>query len=396
MEIVNYRHQQHLGLKQKNDKSKAVDTTDLTEEITEWDQQAYLNTISTELTEEQKLRIINPEKISHRQESVLAVHWHPEFVPMDLIEKRIDVSFPGKKNELIIPTQHNVLISYGRYTGVEVDCYSSEFKRKIQLLLHFEESRLSKADKLKEMLAHTHKYRSSQLFEILHTITDKKMEHRLQLAVDSTGADEETVRFIQINAYKLEKLIIKNEAITPEDSIKNALLANYIDMYREHYDRRFINCARNFVKAVKKIVKANFTLEYFYQTGEIIEEARYIGGGIVVPHPEQFWPVLLAEYDVDGYEVWNPQSKEYTEFLINVVKNGNKNRKQGDRRLLIFMGDDTHMGEKVKEPKHQNPTKANREIGVQDAWDDPVISKNLIIANAGRLKVIEEYKNRIE
>ncbi len=47
---------------------------------------------------------------------------------------------------------------------------------------------------------------------------------------------------------------------------------------------------------------------------------------MVIPHPEQFWPILLADYDVDGYEVWNPQSREYTDFLIRALDNQNKRR----------------------------------------------------------------------
>jgi hypothetical protein len=48
----------------------------------------------------------------------LAVHWHPEFIPMPLIAERIEAVYPEKENELVIPTQHNVLTRYGQYTGV--------------------------------------------------------------------------------------------------------------------------------------------------------------------------------------------------------------------------------------------------------------------------------------
>jgi hypothetical protein len=81
---------------------------------------------------------------------------------------------------------------------------------------------------------------------------------------------------------------------------------------------------------VKALVKVEFSLKYFYRTSEVIEEARALGAGIVIPHPEQFWPILLKEYDVDGIEVWNPQSRRYTEFLISVLNR--RNQKRGSRQ----------------------------------------------------------------
>ena len=127
----------------------------------------------------------------------------------------------------------------------------------------------------------------------------------------------------------------------------------------------------------------------------MIEEVRALGGGIVIPHPEQFWPILLAEYDVDGYEVWNPQSRRYTEFLIDVVNNKNSRVSNYSRRLLVFMGDDTHMSEKIKPPEAQNRTKAAREIGFQAAWEDLAIRKKLILAKMDRASVIREYAARL-
>ena len=104
---------------------------------------------------------------------------------------------------------------------------------------------------------------------------------------------------------------------------------------------------------------------------------------------------MLADYDVDGFEVWNPQSRRYTEFLISVINHHNERLKPGRRPLLVFMGDDTHMSEKVREPEVQNPEKAEREIGYQPAWDDFSIRKALIKANVDRHMVIEEYRQRL-
>ncbi len=316
-------------------------------EITEQDQEIYRKIISTDLSSEQKQRIVRPPRVYSQQQYVLAIHWHPEFIPIKLIKKRIDAMFPNRRDELIIPTQHNVPLTYEGFTGVEVDCYSKEFNRKVQLLFHFENSKFEKADVFKAMLLHTFQYRSSQLFDFIDTILEPSREERLQKAAAETGADEELVSFVRIYTLKLLQLLEENRSITPPEAIKNKIVRNYFDELREKYDNRLINRAHVFLNAVKAIVKRHFTLEYFYETEEVIEEGRSLGAGIVIPHPEQFWPILLADYDVDGYEVWNPQSQEFTEFLINVVNRQNRIRKGTEKPVLIFMGDDTHMSEKI-------------------------------------------------
>lgn len=372
-----------------------IDPAALDPELTEWDQRAYERITATELTPEQVERVVEAPTSYPRQKHVLGIHWHPEFIPLNLIMRRVDAMFPRRDSELIIPTQHNVLIELNGYVGVEVDCYSQPFNRKVQLLIHFAAPRLEKADVFKAMLAHTYKYRASQLFEFLDTLIEPDFDERMQRAAAKTGASEDLVRFVRVHALKLRKLIERNEPDTPPDMLKNKLLRFYFDQLRDHHDERVINHAQIFLNAVKKIVKANFSLTYFYRTVEIIEEVRSLQGGIVIPHPEQFWPVLLADYDVDGIEVWNPQSREYTEFLVNCVHRQNTTQRKGQPPLLIFMGDDTHFGEKVIEPARQDPSKASRELGVQPAWDDLSIRKSLIVAGASRKSMIEDYKTRL-
>ncbi|MFH0823918.1 MAG: hypothetical protein V2B18_14300 [Pseudomonadota bacterium] len=364
------------------------------EEITEWDHAVYRRLVSVELSPEQRAWLVEPTKCRPKQKSVLAIHWHPEYIPLDLVVRRVKATFPEKENELVIPTQHNILLSLDGYSGVEVDCYAPEFNRKIQLLLHFKESEADKAHVLRSMLAHTFQYRSGQLFEFIDSIVNPAFEDRLNEAVAETGANEEVIRFARLHADKMRRLIELNESTTPAEMIKNKLLSEYYRALAEHHSEFVVNRALQLIKAVKAIVKRNFSLEYFYNVHEIIEETRSLGGGVVVPHPEQFWPVLLADYGVDGYEVWNPQSREYTEFLINVVNKQNRGRSRG-RSLLIFMGDDTHMGEKAKPPASRDPDSAAREVGVQPAWDDFAIRKSLIVANAGRNKAITEYTARL-
>lgn len=382
-------------LSESKAESGVPDLSAVSPEPDENDQIAYEKLISTELSPEQKERIRTPPKVYAKQRAVLAIHWHPEFIPLELIRERIDATFPDKKEELIIPTQHNVLVEWDGYTGVEVDCYSSGFNRKVQLLMHFRSERLTRAEVFKSMLNHTFKYRSGQLFEFIDSVVNPAYEERLQQAAAETGASDELIQFTRLYTKRLKKLFEMNDAITPTMAIKNKLLTEYFDHLRGQYPDRFINRAQLLLKAVKQIVKTNFSLEYFYRASEVIEEARSVGGGVVIPHPEQFWPILLADYDVDGYEVWNPQSQEYTEFLIKVVNRNNQSLSRSDRRILVFMGDDTHMAEKAKPPHLQKVEKAVREIGLQPAWDDLNIKKSLIVANVDRSKVIKEYKARL-
>ena len=372
-----------------------IDLREVPREATEEERAAFFRVVSTTLTPEQITRIISPEQTYPRQDYVLAVHWHPEQVTMDLVDKRLDALYPHRQGELVIPTQHNVLLRRGDYSGVEVDCYSRGFNRKVQLLMHFKDIDMERAEVLLCMLKHTFKYRSSQLFEYLNTLVEPAFEDRLQDAAAQTNTDEDIVGFVRIQAQKLKDLLLENEETVSDEAIKNKLVRNFFDTLRERYHDRLIDKAQVFLKAVKEIVKRHFSLDYFYRASEVIEEARSLGAGIVIPHPEQFWPILLADYDVDGIEVWNPQSQQYTEFLINVVNRRNRMGWHGKRPILIFMGDDCHLSEKLKKPSEQDPDKARREVGLQPAWDDYAIRKSLIINGVNRKKVIEEYRARL-
>ncbi len=375
-------------------KSTTWDYKNWENDLTEWDQETYENLVAIKLTPEQEARVLEPAEVFSRQETVVALHWHPEFVPMEMIRKRIDATFPNKTRELFIPTQHNQILSYdGVYSGVEVDCFAPQFQKKVQFLIHFENSKLVNGDVFKSMCEHTRNYRGSQLFELVASILDPRFDDRIQKAASVTAADDDLVAFVRWGTQKFEKLFAKNESRTPVDHIRNKLLANYFDRLREHFEDRQITRAQAFIRAVKKIVKKEFNPDYFYRAEEFIEETRSLGGGIIIPHPEQFWPILLADYDVDGYEVWNPQSRQYTEFLINVVANQNKTH--NGRKLLITMGDDCHMGEKVKDPKVQNREKSSRQIGVQPVWDDLIIRKSLNLAGMDRDRLIDEYTARL-
>jgi len=373
-----------------------ISSPEWTPEITEADDRRYLDIVSTELTDEQQAVITTPPEVYYQQDAILALHWHPEHIPMPLIRTRIKKSFPNSTDELIIPTQHNELLSYGEYTGAEVDCYAASFHRKVQLLFHFLAERLvDRGDVFKAMVAHTQRYRSSQLLEFIDSVLDLALERRVAEAAEKTGADDQLVEFVRIHVDRLKRLIDANDTAIPPQMFKNKLVREYFNALGDIYDAKLINHAQLFLKAVKEVVKREFSLEYFYRAEELIEEVRSLGGCVVVPHPEQFWPILLERFDVDGIEVWNPQSFQYTQFLIEVVDRKNRSHPRGSRPLLVTMGDDCHMGEKVKDPRYQVPEKAGREIGVQPPWDDLIVRKCLIAANQSRGHVIEEYRGRL-
>jgi hypothetical protein len=365
------------------------------EEVTQRDEEIFFRINATRLSREQARRLAEPERTYPSQREILAVHWHPEFIPLELIEERLERMFPNMQRSLVIPTQHNEFLTLAGYSGAEVDCYARGFNQKVQLLIHMRASELAGAHILQSMVEHTRQYRASQLFDFIRSITQPQ-EERLEWAARETGADEDLIRFVQIFVRKIQKLLDGSlDSLSPE-MIKNKMLRNYFDELRRDYGDQIIDRAQTFLKAVKTAVKASFSLSFFYRTSEVIEEARKHSAGIVVPHPEQFWPILLADYDVDGYEVWNPQSQRYTEFLISAVQRKNDVLSPSKRELLVFMGDDTHMSEKVKPRSEQDREKGQREIGLQPAWEDLDIQKTLIKAGMSRAQVIEAYRARLD
>lgn len=365
------------------------------EEVTAEDKAIFAHITDVSLTPEQERQLCSPEQVYPDQGEVLAVHWHPEFVPVSLAVKRMQSMFPHRKQELIIPTQHNVLLSHAGYSGVEVDCYSQRFNQKVQLLLHFPQHKVEQAGILHSMLTHTRQYRASQLADLMRSFTQPVPE-RLDAAARKTGADEDLIRFISLYVCKLETLVQEHGHELSVDMVKNKIVRNFFHALRPVYGHQLIDRAQNFLHVVKQAVKEAFPLQYFFRTSEFIEEARGLGGGVVVPHPEQFWPILLADYDVDGYEVWNPQSRRYTDFLISVVTSKNEERFRGHRPILIFMGDDTHMGEKLREKDEADPAKKDREVGYQPAWEDWAVRKRLLRNSMSRAVIISEYTARLQ
>ncbi|MBN1150210.1 hypothetical protein JXA84_03195 [candidate division WOR-3 bacterium] len=361
------------------------------DELTQRDIEIFQNIIRFELLPEEIEKIINPPVIYTDTRSVLAIHWHPENVPIEIAKKRIQKMFPNKIKELIIPTQHNQILSYDDFSGVEVDCFAKEFNKKVQLLLHFKNAKLDNYSVLRDMLSHTFNYRSSQLNKFIDSILNSRKSALLNEASKETGTDTDTVYFVSKQVLKVKKMM--QEFQLPPDSKKNKLLSNFIIAQKDSYPINLINKSLLLLSAVKRKVKKNFNTGYFFRVQEIIEETRKLGGCVIVPHPEQFWPILLADYDVDGYEIWNPQSREFTEFLISVIKK--KNSGLNKKPILATMGDDTHLGEKIKSSDLRDPEKLYREVGFQPAWYAKEIQKKLKEIGSDKDALIDEYSNRL-
>ncbi|MCR4317766.1 MAG: hypothetical protein NUW37_15600 [Planctomycetes bacterium] len=363
------------------------------EEITQRDKDIFFKATSHSVPADVISRIEGPTNVHPTQRSTIAVHWHPEFLSFETIRKRIDTMFPNSQDELIIPTQHNELLHFGEWAGVEIDCYAKEYNLKVQLLAHFHGSKVRNADVLKSMLEHIYLYRASQLDQFFEAICDESGEKLRHKAAKRAGTPDSVCEFVLVTVRKIRALVARHRDDVPRDMLRNKLLKGYFDELKDYYDPQFINLCQSYLRVIKTLVKKRFSPHYFYSANEIVEEVRGLGGCLVIPHPEQFWPILLSGIDVDGIEVWNPASRRFTEFLISVVVEKNKSG-TGKRRLLITMGDDCHMGEKTRD-LHKQDKKALREIGFQPAWDDMNIKKILRAGNFDKQSVIDEYKTRL-
>lgn len=356
-----------------------------------WDQ-----LISTELSPEEIEKAGTPSIVSPGQTEVMALHFHPEWVPLNLIELRLARAFPHRENVLAIPTQHNRLLRLGPWAGVEVDCYAPEYRRKIQLLLHGPAGRLLQSSRLLAILDKTFNYRATQLSEIIHSLVEDCFEPRRQKAAAQTGATAAEVNLARFYAARLFKLMSERPpSLEGQDQrLKNRLLTDYVAAQEARHSRPLAQAAVLFIKAVKKEVKRAFNCNHFHLAAEVIEEARGLGCGLIIPHPQLFWPVLLAGLDVDGWEIWNPSTPDFSPFLLEALHAQNQRRPRA-KKLLPFMGDDTHLSAKIKSLYCQDEGQENREIGWQPPWEAPEVSARMKSLGYSRAASINEYRHRL-
>jgi hypothetical protein len=345
---------------------------------------------SVDLSEEEIRRVTRPDRAAPEAERFLAVHWHPERAPLELIGQRLKAAFPKARDSLIIPTPHNQVAVYGPYAGVEADAYDPGYGLKIHLLFHFSAGRLPRAGVFLDMLERTYRYRARQLLEILDCLAGPALLDVPGLPSGDLGL--EARKLARFCALRLRELVDRSGLIgTPRDELlKNRLLPDFMDALAGEDPR--LPPALGVVKAAKKKVKAAFQPANFYSPREIIEEARALGAGVVIPHPPFFWPVLLDDLDVDGWEIWNSSSPRHVEFLARALARANQAR-GGRRRLLAFMGDDTHFSSKYRPPPGGGPD--GRELGFQDPWADPAIDKILAETGQSLAGTLAEYRARL-
>jgi hypothetical protein len=347
---------------------------------------------SVELTAKEIAVASRPSRQDFEEKRVLAVHWHPEWIPLDLIHQRTRAAFPAADDFLFIPTQHNQLMTVGDWTGVEADAYAPEYGLKIQLLIHFRSRKLPKATALASMMERTFRYRALQLLDILDKIINP--DEAIKNEIKKQGFSSDSVNLAQNLAKRLWDIIEKADLGSSEraETLKNRLLPDFMAIRGQEYPPALLDRAMALSRLVKTQVKRRLAPSRFHAVRDVIEEARGLGAGIVIPHPPQFWPAILDNLDVDGWEVWNPSTPNHTIFLIETMAA----KKKGKRSLLAFMGDDTHMSSKIRpDQKSEEKNNLDREIGFQPPWRDLQVIKTLKKVGQSRDRTMDEYRARL-
>jgi len=365
-------------------------------DIGEEDWRQFNRLTSVELSPEEREMAARPDRTAPGVREYLAVHWHPEWAPLEFIRQRLDRAFPGAENSLSIPTQHNKVLAFGPWAGVEADVYDRKYGQKVQLLIHFAAERLPRASAFLAMMDHTYNYRAHQLLDILRRLAEPdevstKIETSLKCSIS-----EQAILMARFYAVRLKTLIEESGIIGGgrDEMLKNRLLPDFIAARTAPEHRLLAEQAVLYINAVKKSVKKNLNPNEFFSPEEVIEEARALGAGVVIPHPPQFWPILLADLDVDGWEIWNSSTPHHSIFLLEALNRANASR-HGRRELLAFMGDDTHMSAKFRLNPTDEKDSVNREIGFQPPWEEPVVRSLLNRCGQSLSRTINEYRSRL-
>ncbi|MDR2367537.1 MAG: hypothetical protein LBF58_05405 [Deltaproteobacteria bacterium] len=366
--------------------------TPLGKDISQADIEAFDRLTSVALSPKEVEIAENPDCVAPKEKRLLALHFHPEWVPLPLIETRLSRAFPAAVDRLVIPTQHNRVTVMGQWAGVEADCYDANLGQKIQLLIHFRSSKMPRATKFLDMMERTYRYRAHQLLEVLEALTNP--DESIRQEINNNGLDHQALDLTGFFASRLKQLIHGREVQDTDRSemLKNRLLTDFMLARCQGLDPTLFGSSLSVANIVKSFVKHRLNYQRFSEAQDVIEEARGLGAGIVIPHPPQFWPALLDDLDVDGWEVWNPSTPNHALFLIESLA-----RAQGryKRPLLAFMGDDTHMSSKIRANVTEDKNGRGREIGFQPPWWDPKVAEALKKTGQGRERTMDEYRARI-
>ncbi|MDR2141086.1 MAG: hypothetical protein LBR11_04735 [Deltaproteobacteria bacterium] len=353
---------------------------------------AFNRLTSVELTSRETTVAARPTRQDLEEKRVLAVHFHPEWIPLDLIAERVNQAFPAADDRLVIPTQHNRLMTLGEWAGVEADAYAPEYGLKVQLLIHLPGRLLPKAVTLAGMMERTFRYRALQLLDVLESLISP--DEAIKNEIKKQGFSTDSINLARLLAKRLKNLIEKADLGDSDraEMLKNRLLPDFMAARGQEYPPALLDRAMALGRLVKSQVKRRLMPSRFHTVREVIEEARGLGAGVVIPHPPLFWPILMDDLDVDGWEVWNPSTPNHTIFLIDTLARQKKTK----RPLLAFMGDDTHMSSKIRpDQKSEEKNNFDREIGFQSPWRDPQVAKALARAGQSREKTMDEYRARL-
>ncbi|MDR0621797.1 MAG: hypothetical protein LBJ61_07965 [Deltaproteobacteria bacterium] len=373
-----------------NDVTQAA--TPLGKDISQADVEAFDRLTSVELSAEEIELAENPDAFAPKEERLFALHFHPEWVPLELIETRLSRSFPVATDRLVIPTQHNRVTALGPWAGVEADCYDENLGQKIQLLIHFKSSNLPRAGVFLDMMDRTYRYRAHQLLEILEALTNPDQSIRQE--INANGLDHQALDLAGFFACRLKELIHGRDVLADgrSEMLKNRLLTDFMLARNQGIDPILFGSGLSVANVVKSFVKHRLNYQRFSTTREVIEEARGLDAGIVIPHPPQFWPALLDDLDVDGWEVWNPSTPNHAVFLTESLSRAKGRTK---RPLLAFMGDDTHMSSKIRANVTEDKNGRGREIGFQPPWWEARVAEALAKAGQCRERTMDEYRARM-
>jgi hypothetical protein len=359
--------------------------------LTPEDWEIFGRLTSTELTDEERKAAVTPARIDPEEGTLFAPHFHPEWVPMELVQARLAAAFPAARERFVVPTQHNVIAAAGQWSGVEADVWSRKCGMKLQLLVHLKAERLAKASAFSAMIERTFRYRELQLLDILELAVRPDAETEAELA--RAGFADADLELAAAGCARLKAMIDGSGIAAGPGAamLKNRLATDYMEIRERGKDPVSLDRLLSLVNLLKARVKARPDPERFCGADELIEEARSLGAGIVIPHPPRFWPALLAELDADGWEVWNPSTPSHAAFLTECLAR----RGRIKRPLLAFMGDDTHMSSKIRSHMVNYRDGADREIGFQPAWKDPETAAALRAAGQSRRRTMEEYMERL-
>jgi hypothetical protein len=262
---------------------------------------------------------------------------------------------------------------------------------KIQLLIHARADRLAGASAFQSMIERTFRYRELQLLDILDLAARPDASAEAELARAGFGDDD--LEAAAGHAARLRAMIdASGVAAGPgAEMLKNRLATDFIERREGAADPARLARLLELVNLLKARVKSRPDPTRFHEARELIEEARSLGAGVVIPHPQRFWPALLADLDVDGWEVWNPSTPSHAVFLTGCLSR----RGRGGRPPLAFMGDDTHMSSKIRLHMVSDKGGGEREIGFQPPWRDPEVVAALKVAGQSRKRTLEEYVERL-